>query len=75
MWKLSDTSINDMMTPWKDKIDVKAHAVLGRTMVTLSKSGCYYKECTLGNFVADAFVFYVSLRKNMLFLGYAFITS
>lgn len=56
------------MLPWKAKIDDKANTVLGRSLVTLSRAGCYYKECTLGNFVADAFVFYVRLHKAHVFI-------
>lgn len=59
-----DPDINELMVPWKKIIDVKANTVLGTTLVTLSKVGCYYKECTLGNFVADSFVFYVSFYSS-----------
>lgn len=61
-----------MMVPWKKLIDVKANAVMGSSMVTLSKKGCYYKECSLGNFVADAYVFYVSWLLILILTRFTF---
>lgn len=55
-----------MLVPWQERIDAEQNRVVGSTLVTLTNQGCYYKECTIGNFVTDAFVFYVSscYQKN-----------
>lgn len=54
------------MEPWYARVEAEGSVVIGSTLVTLSKAGCYYRECTLGNFVTDAFVFAVSGESNLL---------
>ncbi|KAG5884885.1 hypothetical protein JTB14_025049 [Gonioctena quinquepunctata] len=52
-----DEQINSDLAPWKTMVDTRGDVVLGSTLVTLSNTGCYYQECTLGNFLADAMVY------------------
>lgn len=42
-------------------VEAEGSVVIGSSLVTLSRTGCYYSECTLGNFVTDAYVFGVSI--------------
>lgn len=49
-----------MLIPWLEEIDELSNTIWGSTLVTLSNDGCYNRECTLGNFVTDAYVFHVS---------------
>lgn len=54
--------------PWKQIIDKDGSKVVGISKVLLDKSSCGFRECNLGNFVADAFVHYylteVSGKEN-----------
>ncbi|CAG9765346.1 unnamed protein product [Ceutorhynchus assimilis] len=52
-----DVEINKALEPWNALVAAEGSVVLGSTLVKLSIDGCFYKECTLGNFVTDAFVF------------------
>ncbi|XP_066247958.1 apyrase isoform X2 [Euwallacea similis] len=52
-----DEGINKDLEPWDEMIEAEGSMVIGSTLVRLSKTDCYYSECTLGNFVTDAFIF------------------
>lgn len=52
------------MQPWKDEIDAVGTKVIGKTLVKLDQTTCRYSECLLGNFVADAMVYGVSIRLD-----------
>nr|XP_023023869.1 apyrase [Leptinotarsa decemlineata] len=52
-----DEQINQDLAPWKAVVDAQGDVVIGSSLVSLSVEGCYYKECSLGNFVTDAMVF------------------
>jgi hypothetical protein len=52
------------MQPWKDEIDAVGTKVIGQTLVKLDQTTCRYSECLLGNFVADAMVYGVSIRLD-----------
>ncbi|KAL1492215.1 hypothetical protein ABEB36_012697 [Hypothenemus hampei] len=52
-----DENIDKLLEPWDALVAAQGEVVVGSSLVTLSKTGCYYRECTLGNFVTDAFVF------------------
>ncbi|CAH1112590.1 unnamed protein product [Psylliodes chrysocephalus] len=52
-----DESINAALQPWKEIIDREGARVLGSTLVKLDRTNCFTQECTLGNFVTDAFVY------------------
>lgn len=56
-----DDEIDEALEPWNVVVDAEGSVVIGSTLVTLSRTGCYYSECTLGNFVTDAYVFAVSI--------------
>lgn len=62
-----DESINAALQPWKEIIDQEGARVLGSTLVKLDRTNCFTQECTLGNFVTDAFVYQVSFY----FLAYS----
>ncbi|XP_034245114.1 apyrase-like [Thrips palmi] len=57
-----DEAMLQEMQPWKEKVEARGHVVVGSTLVELDKMthDCYSGECTLGNFVADAMLDYVS---------------
>lgn len=50
-----DPEIVRLMQPWKEIVDVEGLKKVGTSKVPLSRSGCGYQECNMGNFVADAF--------------------
>lgn len=50
------------MAPWKERIDKAALRQVGTTRVPLQKSKCNSRECNLGNFVSDAFVYYYAAQ-------------
>ncbi|CAG9765345.1 unnamed protein product [Ceutorhynchus assimilis] len=52
-----NAEIDAALAPWTALVEAQGSVVLGSTLVTLSKSDCFSKECTLGNFITDAFVF------------------
>ncbi|XP_066156466.1 apyrase [Euwallacea fornicatus] len=52
-----DKGINKDLESWDEMVNAEGSMVIGSALVRLSKAGCYYRECTLGNFVTDAFVF------------------
>ncbi|CAG9856082.1 unnamed protein product [Phyllotreta striolata] len=52
-----DESINAELQYWKNIVDVEGGQIVGNSLVRLSTTGCYYKECSLGNFVTDAMVY------------------
>ncbi|XP_030758221.1 apyrase-like [Sitophilus oryzae] len=67
-----DENITKELAPWKELVDSQGSVVLGSTHVTLSKTGCYFSECSLGNFVTDAYIFaYVDTVQNEAWTGAA----
>ncbi|XP_023014357.2 apyrase [Leptinotarsa decemlineata] len=52
-----DEQINQELSLWKNTVESQGDVVLGSTFVTLSGESCYNRECSLGNFVADAMVY------------------
>nr|XP_023014359.1 apyrase-like isoform X3 [Leptinotarsa decemlineata] len=52
-----DEQINQELSLWKNMVESQGDVVLGSTFVTLSGESCYNRECSLGNFVADAMVY------------------
>ncbi|CAG9862150.1 unnamed protein product [Phyllotreta striolata] len=52
-----DQSINKALEPWKKIIHAEGDKVIGSSLVSLDDSTCYTSECTLGNLIADAYVF------------------
>ncbi|KAF7284751.1 hypothetical protein GWI33_021620 [Rhynchophorus ferrugineus] len=54
---VQDEATTEALGPWKEIVDLQGSVQLGSTLVKLSKSGCYYRECSLGNFVTDAYVY------------------
>ena len=54
----SDTAVLDALSPWKEKVQKLSEKVIGKTLVPLTASRAH--ESTLGNFVTDSMVHYVS---------------
>lgn len=54
------------MVPWKAEVEALGNKVVGSTLVELDRQihDCYNSECSLGNFVTDTMVDYVSLGHN-----------
>ncbi|XP_060524614.1 apyrase-like [Cylas formicarius] len=71
--KPTDDSIDKQLEPWKSIVEAEGSRVLGSSIVLLQKTGCYYKECTLGNFLADALVFQYTDRADATSWTYAAI--
>jgi 5'-nucleotidase len=55
-----DPTILEEIKPWKIQVDAFGHKEMGRTDIELTNNGCYYQECSLGNFVTDAYANVVS---------------
>ncbi|XP_050297188.1 apyrase [Anthonomus grandis grandis] len=60
----TDEEVNEALAPWKEIVEAEGSVVMGTSLVKLSRTGCYYKECNLGNFVTDAFVFYYTQNRQ-----------
>jgi hypothetical protein len=54
------------MEPWKDEVDELGDKIVGKTLVTLDQTMCRHSECLLGDFVADAMVYSVSVKSLQL---------
>lgn len=48
--------------PWKEEIDRAGLRKVGTALYPLQKYQCSSDECNLGNFVADAFVYYYATK-------------
>ncbi|KAG6443014.1 hypothetical protein O3G_MSEX002678 [Manduca sexta] len=51
-----DPQILAELEPWRQEVDAVGKEVLGRSAVTLSRSGCYRGECSLGSWACDGFL-------------------
>ncbi|XP_065093728.1 apyrase-like [Ochlerotatus camptorhynchus] len=51
-----DPSVLEALLPWKVAVDELGNRKIGSTMTDLSQQGCNYRECALGDLIADAYV-------------------
>ncbi|XP_049820296.1 apyrase isoform X2 [Aethina tumida] len=55
--------INKELDAWRAGLVAIGQKVLGSTTKLMNNEECYYKECTLGNIITDAYIHYYS-NKN-----------
>jgi 5'-nucleotidase len=62
----ADPFILEELNKWEKNISLVSDEEIGRTKVLLDgdTKHCRVHECNLGNFIADAYVDYVSIAKN-----------
>lgn len=51
-----DPSVHEALLPWKFAVDDLGNRIIGFSMTDLPQQGCNYRECPLGNLIADAYV-------------------
>ncbi|XP_055627312.1 apyrase-like [Toxorhynchites rutilus septentrionalis] len=51
-----DKEVDDALAPWKTAVDELGNRVIGITLTDLPHTGCNYRECALGNMIADSYV-------------------
>lgn len=51
-----DSDVDDALKPWKIAVDELGNRVIGTTLTDLPQTGCNYRECALGNLIADSYV-------------------
>lgn len=44
------------LKPWKEAVDAEGNRDIGVSKVDFAKSGCYNRECSMGDLIADAYV-------------------
>lgn len=55
--------INKELDAWRAGLVAIGQKVLGSTTKLMNNEECYYKECTLGNVITDAYIHYVGITK------------
>lgn len=52
------------IAPWKAVVDQEGLREIGTTLFPLQKGPCMSRECNLGNFIADAMVYYYASQMK-----------
>ncbi|XP_068623676.1 apyrase-like [Battus philenor] len=60
---VQDPRILNELEPWRQKVDAVGKEVLGKSLVTLSRS-CFASECNLGNWACDGLLDQVMVRAQ-----------